>query len=266
MATFAQRVTDFYDYMLEKGDPRVEDWFLMKNPLPIIAIEIFYLVGVVWLGPRIMANRQPFNLKGLMIVYNGFLVLLSMYMFYEFRISSWLANYSYRCQPVDYSNDPLALRMANVCWWYFFSKVIELLDTIIFVLRKKNNQISFLHVFHHSTMIINWWLGVKYIAGGQSWFLAMCNSFIHILMYSYYALAAIGPQMQKFLWWKRYMTQMQLIQFVLVVCHTGYNIYIDCNFPQGFNYAVFAYGIFLIILFSNFYIRSYFAKKEKQKE
>lgn len=180
MATFAQRVTDFYDYMLEKGDPRVEDWFLMKNPLPIIAIEIFYLVGVVWLGPRIMANRQPFNPKGLMIVYNGFLVLLSMYMFYEFRISSWLANYSYRCQPVDYSNDPLALRMANVCWWYFFSKVIELLDTIIFVLRKKNNQISFLHVFHHSTMIINWWLGVKYIAGGQSWFLAMCNSFIHL--------------------------------------------------------------------------------------
>ncbi|PIK59603.1 putative elongation of very long chain fatty acids protein 4 [Apostichopus japonicus] len=155
--------------------------------------------------------------------------------------------------------------MASVCWWYFFSKVIELLDTILFVLRKKDKQISFLHVFHHSSMIINWWLGVKYVAGGQSYFLAMCNSFIHILMYSYYALAAIGPHMQKYLWWKRYMTQMQLVQFLTVLCHTGYNIYVGCDFPSGFNYAVMAYAMFLTSLFTNFYIQSYLGRKENSK-
>ena len=58
--------------------------------------------------------------------------------------------------------------MANVSWWYFFSKYIELLDTVFFMLRKKFNQISFLHVYHHSTMLINWWLQIKYVPGGQS--------------------------------------------------------------------------------------------------
>jgi len=39
----------------------------------------------------------------------------------------------------------------------------------------------------------------------------MANSFIHIFMYTYYLLAAFGPHMQKYLWWKRYMTKMQLV-------------------------------------------------------
>ena len=39
----------------------------------------------------------------------------------------------------------------------------------------------------------------------------MLNSFVHIWMYLYYALAAIGPHMQKYLKWKRYLTTMQLV-------------------------------------------------------
>jgi len=38
----------------------------------------------------------------------------------------------------------------------------------------------------------------------------MLNSFIHILMYSYYGLSTI-PSMHKYLWWKRYLTQGQLV-------------------------------------------------------
>ena len=42
-----------------------------------------------------------------------------------------------------------------------------MLDTVFFVLRKKNNQISFLHVYHHATMFPIWWMGIKWVAGGQ---------------------------------------------------------------------------------------------------
>lgn len=31
-------------------------------------------------------------------------------------------------------------------------------------------------------------------------------------MYSYYFLAALGPGMQKYLWWKKYLTQIQLVR------------------------------------------------------
>lgn len=48
-------------------------------------------------------------------------------------MSGWLLDYSYKCQPVDYSHNPSALRMANLCWWYFISKFTEFADTVRFV-------------------------------------------------------------------------------------------------------------------------------------
>lgn len=42
---------------------------------------------------------------------------------------------------------------------------------------------------------------------------AMVNSFIHVLMYSYYGLSALGPAVSKYLWWKKYLTILQLVSF-----------------------------------------------------
>jgi len=42
----------------------------------------------------------------------------------------------------------------------------------------------------------------------------MINSWIHAVMYIYYGLAAVGPQMQKYLWWKKHMTTLQLVNQV----------------------------------------------------
>ncbi|CAG2057863.1 unnamed protein product, partial [Timema podura] len=65
------------------------------------------------------------------------------------------------------------VEMASVCWHYYMSKIIDLLDTsevirvntswigyhspsthvlVFFVLRKKNNQITPLHLVHHFGM------------------------------------------------------------------------------------------------------------------
>ena len=32
--------------------------------------------------------------------------------------------------------------MLGVGWWYFFSKFVDLLDTVFFIMRKKFNQVS----------------------------------------------------------------------------------------------------------------------------
>lgn len=40
------------------------------------------------------------------------------------------------------------------------------------------------------------------------------NAFIHVIMYMYYGLAACGPKFQKYLWWKRYLTILQLVSKV----------------------------------------------------
>lgn len=49
------------------------------------------------------------------------------------------------------------------------------------------------------------------ILGGHSTFFAMLNSFVHIVMYFYYMVAAMGPQYQKFIWWKKYLTTFQMV-------------------------------------------------------
>jgi elongation of very long chain fatty acids protein 7 len=55
--------------------------------------------------------------------------------------------------------------MARAVWLYYMAKIVELLDTVFFVLRKKNSQVSFLHLYHHSLMPICAFIGVKYFAG-----------------------------------------------------------------------------------------------------
>lgn len=37
---------------------------------------------------------------------------------------------------------------------YAYTKIIELLDTVFMILRHKGRQITFLHVFHHSSMLL----------------------------------------------------------------------------------------------------------------
>jgi hypothetical protein len=61
------------------------------------------------------------------------------------------------------STDKNEMKIANALWFYFFSKAIEFMDTIFMVVRKRFTQITFLHVFHHSTMLIIWWIVMTWI-------------------------------------------------------------------------------------------------------
>ncbi|GAB6030858.1 hypothetical protein CHUAL_007695 [Chamberlinius hualienensis] len=253
---------DLYEKAMKEADPRTDDWPLVKSPAPVIALLVAY-VAITLKGPKLMENHKPLPLKLILIPYNFFLVGLSVYMFKELAITSYLSGY--QCQMLDYSNDPLQLRMANAIWWFFFSKAIELLDTVFFILRKKNQQITFLHVYHHCTMLSMWWVGVKYVAGGEAYFPAMINSFVHIFMYAYYGLSVFGESVRPFLWWKRYLTQLQLTQFVGIILHVIYGLFHDCTFPTWMMFFGIFYCSTLTILFLNYYFKTYTKRKEQAK-
>uniref|UniRef100_A0A3Q1JD50 Elongation of very long chain fatty acids protein n=1 Tax=Anabas testudineus TaxID=64144 RepID=A0A3Q1JD50_ANATE len=240
-----QKLQLFYQGIRENGDRRTEHWLLVYSPVPITCIFMCYLI-IMWAGPKIMANRQPVNLKPILIPYNFAMVCLSAYMFYEFTASFWLARYSLLCQPVDYSVSPLAMRMACVCWWFYFSKVIDLIDTIFFILKKKNSQLTFIHTDHHATMIFTGWAGVKYVAGGQSFLTGLINSLVHVGMYLYL---------------RRHLTSLQLLQFFTVTLHTTYNLCAGGDIPDSVDVVILVYSVNVIALFSRFYYHSYVAKK-----
>ena len=279
----------------------------MSSPFPTLLICACYIYFVKSLGPRLMRDRKPFELRSAIIIYNVIQVVFSIYIVYKveyfillkliitFKIllilhskfkckywalskwitvffftpfvlscrtylvqglmHAWLFRYSLRCQPVDYSNDPDELIVAQLCWWYYFCKFTEFLDTIFFVLRKKFDQITNLHVIHHSIMPAAVWWGVKFTPGGHATFFGMLNTFVHIIMYTYYLLAAMGPKYQKYLWWKKHLTTMQMIQFITVFFHTAQLFFIECNFPKIIAYVMCFNSIMFLSLFSNFYIQ-----------
>ncbi|KXJ81997.1 hypothetical protein RP20_CCG016334 [Aedes albopictus] len=239
------------------ADPRAKSLPFMDNPLPTLGMMISYLLFVLWLGPLYMRDRKPMDLRRVIIFYNMFQVLLSGYMFYEHLMAGWLRGYSLTCQTVDYDDGPLSRRMFNLCYVYYLSKLSEFADTVFFVLRKKQSQITDLHVYHHSLTPMEAWILTKFIAGGNATFPNVINNFVHVLMYFYYMLSAMGPRYQKYLWWKKYMTEVQIIQFILCIAHCINALVSGCPFPRFISTLLLINASIFLVLFMNFYIQSY---------
>lgn len=73
----------YRDLMDNKSDPRTTNWPLMSSPFPTIAISLAYAFFVKVLGPKLMENRKPFQLRGILVVYNLIQVIFSTWIFYE---------------------------------------------------------------------------------------------------------------------------------------------------------------------------------------
>ncbi|WP_411023216.1 elongation of very long chain fatty acids protein, partial [Salmonella sp. s51228] len=113
-------------------------------------------------------------------------------------------------------------------------------------------------------MFTIWWMGIAWVAGGQSTLGAILNSIVHIVMYTYYGLSSF-PELRPFLWWKKHITHLQLIQFGSGVVLGAYTILTGCNFPMWMQLTFVAYATSFLILFGNFYYQAY-VKSNKSKK
>ncbi|XP_025193398.1 elongation of very long chain fatty acids protein 4-like [Melanaphis sacchari] len=246
-----------------KFDKQIDSWMLMSTPWPILSILIVYLLFVLKIGPKMMENREPFKIKRIMMVYN---ILQAMYnLFIVSKIIVAPGIYTYLivnvCNPVESESNHHFRNMFYIqSWHYFISKIFDLLDTVFFVLRKKQSHVSFLHVYHHVNMVITAWTFLRFIKSQQGVVCGILNAFIHTIMYSYYFLSAFGPQIQKYLWWKKYLTRLQIIQFILGIVYGMGLFFYDCEFPRLFAIYMILDVILFLYLFLIFYKKTY---KEK---
>ncbi|XP_074036574.1 very long chain fatty acid elongase AAEL008004 isoform X1 [Leptinotarsa decemlineata] len=245
-------------FLSQYVDNRLAGWPLMSNPLLIMAITILYIYTAKKLGPALMENRKPFNLKKTLFVYNLMQVIFSSWLFYRLATAGWLTGkFSFICQPLDTSTSPEAMKMVSTVYWYFISKFTEFFDTIFFIMRKKYNQISTLHLIHHGIMPIGSWLAISLSPGGHVSFVPLLNTFVHIIMYSYYLLSAMGPSLKKYLWWKRYLTSLQIIQFVLIMVQSMQPLFTDCPYPRAISCWITCESVLFVFLFKQFYEETY---------
>lgn len=135
---------------------------------------------------------------------------------------------------------------------------------VFIVLKKKNSQLSFLHCYHHFWILSGAYMMAKWLPGGSMCMLGIVNTFVHSIMYFYYFLTAFKPELKTSIWWKKYITQVQLAQFAfLSVFFLRIILTENCSYSKFFSWVVFIQSFFMLSLFGDFYIRVYVKQKSK---
>jgi len=96
-----------------------------------------------------------------------------------------------------------------------------------------------------------------------AYYSAALNSFIHVVMYGYYFFSSLGVKQVVFI--KRYITLMQMTQFITMMLQASYGLYTGGNgYPVLPTRILFFYMITLLALFLNFFIQDSVRTKEKK--
>ncbi|XP_074602809.1 very long chain fatty acid elongase AAEL008004-like [Brevipalpus obovatus] len=230
----------------------------MGNPVYIVVMCLSYVYFVKFLGPKLMKNRKPFDLSGPMLLYNILTVIYNATIAFAGALYYFVYQPCFLCDRIDDHSGWVQNGQLILTYAYFLLKLAEFSDTIFAVLRKKQSQVSNLHVLHHGILPFSCWLGIKFYPGGHCLFFGWANSIVHVVMYTYYALASLGPEVQKHLWWKRYLTQLQLTHFVLIALHQSIVFFQPkCDYPKLLAGWIIGHAVVFFVLFLDFYKQTY---------
>ncbi|KAF6838550.1 elongation of fatty acids protein 1 [Colletotrichum plurivorum] len=182
-----------------------------RKPLSTLSetsiMVMLYLI-VIFGGRELMRNRKPMELNALFKIHNLFLSLLSgalLVLFIEQLVPSlWREGlYQNICGDAGWTQPLILLYYIN-----YLTKYYELIDTVFLMVKKK--PLTFLHCYHHPATAL---LCFTQLIGDTpiSWVPITLNLTVHVVMYWYYFQTARGVKV----WWKQWITRMQIAQFVL---------------------------------------------------
>lgn len=261
-APYAKTIDKMFVDTFGPMHPYVESFPLMKPHIAAIC-GIVYLAFVLTVAPIFSVTGFSIKLKPVMRIYNLAMVLLSGYMFTRGVMLAY-QNHPGTVFCVPMAKGDAGHEMAQLVWIFTYSKVIEFLDTFFMVMEGRMRQVSFLHVYHHVS-ILSYWFVISWLApGSDAYFSLAGNSLIHVMMYGYYFLSSLGYSP----WWKYYITKAQIFQFMLFCVQSIYVGYIKtdkvCDFPNILSRGLLWYMISLISLFLHFLITDQRRRKKSK--
>ena len=245
-----------YDFWEMFHNPELNKYALFNGGPWLVSLFVgSYLYFVLRAGPRMMESRQAYDLKPLIRLYNFGMVLFNAYLFYH---ASPFLNFGLYCWGCNKALQPMVRESIPIVWLVLVSRFFDFFDTVFFVLRKKFSHVSFLHVFHHTVVPIGFWIGIKFAFFPVCCFVPYLNLVVHVIMYSYYGLSTFGPTVQKYLWWKKYLTRLQIAQFLIALVHSLQPLYLQqCTFPVIFVMGQTLGALLFLWLFVSFYVKAY---------
>lgn len=264
MSLTTQALEAFHDF-IHSGDPEIRKFSLLSSFQPTALTVFTYVMFVKIIGPALMKDKKPIKPLLLMTLYNFGLVtfylyffLMSLYLFWKFRWACF-------CGTLNVKTTPYGGAFAEIAWQLFLVKYVEMLDTVFLVLSKKYENITKLHVVHHAVVPVFAWTVLRSETRSYLSLFIFINSCVHILMYTYYGLALFGPKFQKFLWWKKYLTAIQILQFLFVNFYMLFMWSIGCGSAKVTLVFALSLSILFLVMFINFYRTSYSSKGKNSK-
>ncbi|OGM39320.1 elongation of fatty acids protein [Aspergillus bombycis] len=230
-----------------------------------IFVAVYYTI--LFGGREVMRNRAPFPLRSLFRIHNVYLTVLSailLALYIEELVPTVFRKgifYAICHRDGGWTNHLVVLYYLT-----YLTKYLELLDTIFLFLQKK--PLTFLHSYHHGATAV---LCYTQLIGNTavSWVPITLNLLVHVVMYWYYFQSARGIR----LWWKEWVTRLQIIQFVIdlgFVYFASYTYFTSTHFPwmphaghcAGEAFAAFA-GILVLSSYLALFLLFYFATYSK---
>ena len=233
-----------------------------------VVVTTYFLFVVI--GSKVMKNDsiEAIKLPMTNFWYNISQIFLCGYMTIEAFLLAYRNGYSIvPCNEYNNVSPPIA----NLLWLFYISKIWDFWDTIFMVLGKRWKQLSFLHVYHHITIFLFYWLNANVYYDGDVYLTIVLNGFIHTVMYTYYfvSIHTKDPKTGKSIpiWWKPYMTSMQMVQFTCMMSQGTYLVATGCESSSlriTGTYVVYILSLFF--LFAHFFKQSYMKPKKGGKK
>jgi hypothetical protein len=209
-----------------------------------------------------MEKRQPYNLTAIIKAYNIFQIVACSLIVYKYHQYGFSFRNTWTC--ID-RNPESQSEIDNLNWYVISLRIFELIETAFFVLRKKQSQVSLLHVYHHISTAGLMWLYLKYHNEGNMMeaFIVVANSSVHIIMYSYYLLSSIDSCRRFTNKFKHLITFVQITQLCTMLGQSIVALQPSCKTNHTLFYLQVINLTVLIVLFAQFYAKSFLKAKVK---
>ncbi|XP_068706910.1 very long chain fatty acid elongase 5-like [Montipora capricornis] len=219
--------------------------------LPSFPVALVYLIlipaSLLW-----KRHTSPLGLQKVLVAYNFICSVLSLYSFGVIVKAYYQGGLLYTFAMVHDAD----VKHAFVV--YVFTKYLELLDTVFMILRHRQRQITFLHVYHHTSILLLSDYALRFTPWPAIGVMLGMNSFVHVFLYLYYGQSALQPAQRP--QWKQRMTQLQLFQFVVGLIHAWFGY-----LHHGFCIFAIFYDMSMMALFGNFYYHAFVKVKLNKK-
>jgi len=202
-------------------------------------------------------KQDGFVVFAAMAIYNVTQVALCGWMVYAAIVEYRRRGLSLVCNRHDLAEDGLAF----VNHVFYLSKVLDFADTVFMIVKSNWRQVSFLHVYHHTTIFLFYWLNAQANYDADIYLTIVLNGTIHFVMYGYYFATAFNVSVPNII--KKSITRLQLFQFCCMEVQGFILLFGNCGAPRNVTILYMVYISTMMILFLDFFFKSYSSKSSK---